>query len=79
MTTNDPLDRLLVVSGPPRVEDVIVHRDGSIETVTSAPLRVFEKRSDGSLEELHGDDKRRALEAFWASVDPTDHLLEEQC
>jgi hypothetical protein len=78
VTALDP-DSLLVVSGPPRVEDVTEDRDGSIESITTSPLRVFEKRPDGSLLELHGDHKCRALEAFWASVDPTGEPQEGPC
>ncbi|WP_406431580.1 hypothetical protein [Streptomyces sp. NBC_01589] len=39
------------------------------ETVTVKPLRVFEKRPDGSLVELHGAAKDHALDAFWAASD----------
>lgn len=63
---------LVVGYGPEQVEDIEIHDqpDGSavIETVTVRPIRVFEKCPDGSLKELFGEAKTRALEAFWASV-----------
>ncbi|MFE7361475.1 hypothetical protein [[Kitasatospora] papulosa] len=66
-------DQYLVGYGPERVHEVTIHNRENggavIETVTSKPLLVFEKQADGSLVELHGDAKDRALEAFWADVE----------
>lgn len=69
MTTNDPLDRLLVVSGREQVLSVEVHEDGTVESVVVRPIRVFTRQPDGSLVELHDEEKRQALTEFWASVD----------
>ncbi|MFF3558943.1 hypothetical protein ACFYXS_02725 [Streptomyces sp. NPDC002574] len=63
------LDGLIVTNGPEQIEEIRVHSDGVIESVVSRPIRVFERQEDGSLVELHGDEKAAALEAFWASVD----------
>jgi len=68
VSANDPMDRLLIVSGPEQVVSVDVHEDGLIEALTLRSTRVFEKRPD-SLVELHGEEKRAALAEFWASVD----------
>ncbi|MFD9920631.1 hypothetical protein ACFWXR_14250 [[Kitasatospora] papulosa] len=66
-------DRFIVGYGPERLHDITVHnrKDGSavIETVSTRPVRAFAKHADGSLVELHGEAKDRALEAFWADVD----------
>ncbi|MFE6627373.1 hypothetical protein ACFVNB_09015 [Streptomyces rochei] len=70
MSAEDPWEKALVVYGPPRLQDIAVHdqEDGSavIETVTTREIRVFEKRPDGSLKELFGEAKDRALSNFWA-------------
>ncbi|MFG2380586.1 hypothetical protein [Streptomyces avermitilis] len=64
-----PLDRFIVAHGPEQIQDITVHEDGVIESVTTKPVRVYERQADGSLTELHGKDKDNALTAFWASVD----------
>ncbi|MFD8072183.1 hypothetical protein ACFV3E_05970 [Streptomyces sp. NPDC059718] len=69
------LEGLIVASGPERIEEVRVHEGGVIEAIATRPLRVFERQPNGSLEELHGDAKTAALEAFWASVT---HFNEQQ-
>ncbi|MEU6449624.1 hypothetical protein [Streptomyces sp. NPDC046979] len=70
MSAEDPFETVLVAYGPEQLQDIAVHdqEDGSsvIETVTYRPIRVFEKRPDGSLKELFDEAKDRALEAFWA-------------
>jgi hypothetical protein len=62
-------DDYLVAYGPTRIQDIEVHEDGYIEAVTTREIRVFEYQPDRSLQELHGEAKDRALEAFWAAVD----------
>ncbi|AMW13332.1 hypothetical protein A4E84_29850 [Streptomyces qaidamensis] len=66
-------DDVIVGYGPEQIEDIEVHErpDGSsvIETVTCRPVRVWEKRRDGSLVELHDEAADAALDAFWAAVD----------
>ncbi|PPS71983.1 MULTISPECIES: hypothetical protein [Streptomyces] len=66
-------DDYFVAHGPEELQDIQVHErpDGSsvIETVTCRPVRVWEKRPDGSLVELHDEAADAALEAFWAAVD----------
>ncbi|MFI6606877.1 hypothetical protein [Streptomyces sp. NPDC050507] len=64
-----PLDRFIVAHGPEQIADVTVHEGGVIETVTVRPTRVFDKRPDGSLQELFGEAKDNALDAFWAASD----------
>ncbi|MGW3734751.1 hypothetical protein [Streptomyces sp. NPDC005148] len=64
-----PLDQFIVAHGPEQIEDITVHEDGAIETVTLRPIRVYDKRPDGSLVELHGEAKSAALEAFWNATD----------
>ncbi|MEV1096459.1 hypothetical protein AB0I87_13440 [Streptomyces sp. NPDC049952] len=66
-------DKYVIGYGPERLHDITVHNreDGSavIETVSTRPVRAFEKQADGSLVELHGEAKAAALEDFWADVD----------
>jgi hypothetical protein len=62
MTAYDPA-LLIVRHGPVQVEDVTVHDDGSIETVTTRPISVFNYTPAG-LVELHGDEKAHALRAW---------------
>lgn len=62
MTTYDPAF-LIVRHGPVTVEDVTVHEDGSIETVTTRPILVFTWTRDG-LVELHGEEKATALRCW---------------
>ncbi|MBQ0969200.1 hypothetical protein KBY91_15330 [Streptomyces sp. RK23] len=73
MSAEDPLEKVLVLYGPEQLQDIAVHdqEDGSavIETVTCRSVQVFEKQADRSLVELHGEDKDRALETFWADVE----------
>ncbi|MET7847664.1 hypothetical protein ABZT48_05345 [Streptomyces avermitilis] len=63
------LDRYFVAHGPEQIEEIRVHEDGVIETVTVKPIRVFDKRPDGSLEELFGEAATTALTASWADVE----------
>jgi hypothetical protein len=68
------VEDLLVVHGPERLHDIAVHQDepgelAVIETVTVRPTRVFERREDGSLVELHGAAKEHALRSFWDDVE----------
>ncbi|CAM5670435.1 hypothetical protein SCYAM73S_02483 [Streptomyces cyaneofuscatus] len=65
---------LIVGYGPEQFQDVTVHQGAPgepavIETVTVRPIRVYDKRPDGSLEELFGEAKTAALNAFWADVE----------
>ncbi|MFD5711346.1 hypothetical protein ACFWHW_13265 [Streptomyces pharetrae] len=62
-------DEVLVAYGPTTVQDIEVHEDGRIESVTTREIRVYEYQPDRSLLELFGEAKDRALEAFWAAVD----------
>ncbi|WP_405459764.1 hypothetical protein OG786_21075 [Streptomyces sp. NBC_00101] len=62
-------ERYIVGYGPEQVQDVTVHEDGVIETVTTKPVRVFEKRPDGALTELFDEAKSAALVAFWADAE----------
>jgi hypothetical protein len=68
MSAADPLEKVLVAYGPETVQDLVVHENGRIEAVTTREVRVFEKQADGSLRELHGDEKDRALTTFWEDV-----------
>ncbi|MFD7858543.1 MULTISPECIES: hypothetical protein [Streptomyces griseus group] len=65
---------LIVGYGPEQLQDITVHQDAPgepavIETVTVRPVRVYDKRPDGSLVELFGEAKTGALTAFWADVE----------
>jgi hypothetical protein len=64
---------VIVGYGPEEIADITVHQDAPgeaavIETVTVRPIRVYDKRPDGSLVELFGEAKDTALTAFWADV-----------
>jgi hypothetical protein len=67
------LDDYFVGYGPEQIEDIQVHErpDGSavIETVSIRPIRVWDKRPDGSLVELFGQAADTAIEAFLAAFD----------
>ncbi|MFJ3359559.1 hypothetical protein [Streptomyces anthocyanicus] len=80
MSVEDPWERVLVVYGPERLQDIAVHdqEDGSavIESITSREIRVFEKRPNGALLELFGEAKDTALSDFWADCAAFNELNE---
>jgi hypothetical protein len=61
MSTDTPL----VVTGPEQIVSIEVHEEGVIETLTVRAVSVFDRRPDGSLAELLGEEKRQALAEFW--------------
>ncbi|MCX4608704.1 hypothetical protein [Streptomyces mirabilis] len=63
------MDNVIVDYGPEQIEEIRVHEGGVIETVTTKPIRVFDKRPDGSLVELFGAVATTALTASWADVE----------
>lgn len=74
MSIADPWERFIVGFDSRKVHQQVQVReriDGFdvVETVTTTPIRVFEKRADGSLVELHDADKDHALTAFWEGVE----------
>ncbi|WP_371538416.1 hypothetical protein OG210_21965 [Streptomyces sp. NBC_00466] len=72
MSIADPWERYIVGYDSRKVRQVQVREriDGVdiVETVTTKPVTVYEKRPDGSLTELHGEAKTAALDAFWADA-----------
>ncbi|MFE9865891.1 hypothetical protein ACFYPZ_24655 [Streptomyces sp. NPDC005506] len=73
MSIADPWERYIVGHDSRKVQQVQVREriDGVdiVETVTTKPLQVYDKRPDGSLVELFGEAKTAALDAFWEGVE----------
>jgi hypothetical protein len=67
-------DEVIVGYGPEQLHHIAVYQDAPgeaavIETVTVRPVRVFERRPDGALEELFGQEMNAALAAFRADAE----------
>ncbi|MFI0939165.1 hypothetical protein [Streptomyces sp. NPDC021020] len=60
-TDNTPL----VFTGPEQIVSIELHGEGVIETLVVRSVTVFDRQPDGSLLELHGEEKRQALIEFW--------------
>ncbi|MEU6181184.1 hypothetical protein [Streptomyces coeruleorubidus] len=78
-TEYEPWEHVIVAYDSRKVRQVQVReRIGGVdvvETVTVRPLRAFEKQADGSVVELFGKAKDRALKAmkgFWQPIDDSE-------
>lgn len=49
---------------PPVLQDAEIHEDGTMESLTTERIRVYDRLPDGTLKELHGQEALRAI-ADW--------------